>query len=347
MSEAMHHDHGHSHGPPADDLQGYYTEQLLTIGTCGALAGVAILLYLSRGADGSGMLGLILVSGFHPWVLAGGLVLMALVVLRGVCLWVSVGEPVAEPVHEHGADCGHDHGHDCGHDHHDHHDHGVLTSLPLATPTPAHADHGHSHAHGHSHGGGDDGHGHAWAPWRFVVLLLPVALFFFDLPNKAMVQAKDVSAGFSAEGLTVGDTTDVDTKVSFLTLEQAALTEEGRALYSDKAVRLEGIFAGNDENRFTLTRPTMNCCAADAITLKAVILVSYKKIDQDASAVRLDPSGLNNKSTWVRVTGVVKFLQPTGGGPYTTTLIVTPTKDDSIKKLVEKMAKPPANQYVY
>src|SRR5262249_30284048 len=127
MSEATHHDHGHSHGPPADDLQGYYTEQLFTIGTCGALGGVAIVLYSSN------KLQYILHPSFHIWVLLGGLTLVALVLVRGIALWNSVGEPTTDPVdeHEHGPGCGHDHHHNhehgpgCDHDHDHDHDHGV------------------------------------------------------------------------------------------------------------------------------------------------------------------------------------------------------------------------------
>jgi hypothetical protein len=363
MSTATHHDHGHSHGPPADDLQGYYTEQLLTVGGCGALAGVAIVLYTS------GKLDLILHPKFHIYVLGGGLVLLALVILRGVCLWISVGEATPEAAHEHehehGPGCGHDHDHKhgpgCGHDHDHDHDHGVHekehgatpatgVSLPLTTPAPEHEEHGHDHSHsqGHSHGHshGDDGHGHGWAPWRFVVLLLPVALFFFDLPNKAMMtHASNIAGGFNPDEIEKGASKGDDFNVSFLMLEQAALTKETRDFYSDKTVRLEGIFTGSDENRFTLNRLTMNCCAADAITLKAVILVDYRQIKEDPTAARLDPRTLAGQ--WVRVTGTVKFLQAPNGVSFITALIVTPTKADPASTLVEKMAKPPANPYVY
>jgi hypothetical protein len=49
---------------------------------------------------------------------------------------------------------------------------------------PAHT-HKHEHNHepcpGHDH---DHGHEHSWAPWRYVVLLIPVMLFCLGLPNK-------------------------------------------------------------------------------------------------------------------------------------------------------------------
>ncbi len=338
MAHAGHSDHGHSHGP-TNDLAGYYLEQLLTLGASGALGGVCIVLYTS------GKLNHILHPKFHLFVLVGGIALLTLVLIRGISLWIAVGEPASEPVHEHGPGCGHDHGHDCGHDHHAE---AVQTSLPLA---PAAADHGHSHSHSHghshgpSHGGDDHGHDHGWAPWRIILLMLPVALFFLDLPNKAMVQAKDVSSGFEL-GKEATASRGADFNVTFLTLERASLSPESRDFYSDKTVRLEGVFAGSDENRFTLTRPTMNCCAADAITLKAIILVDYREIKDLPNQPHLDPTKLSGNK-WVSVTGTVKFLQRDGKGPFTTALIVTPTPELPISKAVELMEKPPANQFVY
>jgi len=333
-------DHGHSHAPTSD-LAGYYLEQLLTLGASGALGGVAVVLYTS------GKLNFILHPKFHLFVLIGGIALLTLVLVRGICLWVAVGEPTSEPVHEHGPGCEHDHGHQhgpgCDHDH----DHGVTTQpASLAMAPPAQADHGHSHSHAPSHGhshGGDDGHSHGWAPWRIILLLLPVALFFLDLPNKAMFAYADSSQGISFDGVSKSRGT---TSASFLTLEKAALTPESREVFTDMTVSLEGVFAGNDDKRFTLTRPTMNCCAADAITLKAVILVDYRQVEEVANAPRLDPAKLSG-GKWVRVTGTVKFLQRDGTGPFTTALIVTPTAEQPIDKVIEPMKEPPANPFVY
>jgi hypothetical protein len=342
MSEAEHNNHGHSHGP-GEDPAGYYLEQLLTLGASGALAGVAIVLYMTE------RLNFILHPKFHPFVLAGGLTLLALVIVRGVCLWISVGEPTTEPIHEHGPGCDHEHQHGPGCDH-DHPGEGV-TSLPL-TPAVDHGHshsqaHSHSHAHshdgGHGHGGGNDhGHGHGWAPWRIILLMLPVVLFFLDLPNKAMIQAKDISEEFKLGENSI-ESTGSDFNVTFLMLERASLSQESRDFYTGKTVRLEGVFAGQDESKFTLTRPTMNCCAADAITLKAVILVDYR---DNKDGPRLDPSKLSG-TKWVRVTGTVQFLQRDGTGPFTTALIVQPTPEFPISKAVELMDKPPANQFTY
>jgi uncharacterized membrane protein YraQ (UPF0718 family) len=195
--------HVHSH---AEDRNTYYLDQLFMIGISGALAGVTITLYYS------GLLGRMLHPKFHIWVLAGGLSLLALVVLRAVAVWRSVdqemghghshdhGHPHSHDHdhdhgdggccghdHDHGHDHGHDHDHDHDHDHHTHHHHeggGTAvrpaaaevqpgpTSLALAVE-PASAPAAHVHA----------GHEHGWAPWRYVVLMLPVVLYFLILSN--------------------------------------------------------------------------------------------------------------------------------------------------------------------
>src|SRR5262249_54261500 len=96
--------------------------------------------------------------------------------------------------HGHGEDCGHPHGHS-----HSHGGGGEIQAQPtgggalgLAIAPAAGHDHDHGHGHGHSHAHGHshshahgDGHDHGWAPWRYVVLLLPVVLYFLVLYNPA------------------------------------------------------------------------------------------------------------------------------------------------------------------
>jgi uncharacterized membrane protein YraQ (UPF0718 family) len=174
----------HVHAP--EDRNTWYLDQLFMIAICGALAGVTITLWWS------GLLGRMLHPKFHVWVLLGGGTLLALVVLRAVAVWRSVDELVP---HDHAHDHSHGHGHDHPHEHD--HDHGPgsaavqaapgvvgAATLPLlTTPAPAAGHpHGHSHAHGHGH---DHGHEHGWAPLRYIVLLLPVVLYFLVLSNPA------------------------------------------------------------------------------------------------------------------------------------------------------------------
>src|SRR5262249_51701837 len=163
--------HVHQH----EDRNAYYLDQLFMIGICGALAGVTVMLWYS------GLLGKMLHPKFHVWVALGGFSLLALVALRAVAVWRSVDELAPDHTHEHE----HEHGPGCRHDHGHGHGHAEavtpaagVAGLALAPPAPgATHDHGHGHGHSHSHAHAH-GHDHGWAPWRYVVLLLPVALYF-------------------------------------------------------------------------------------------------------------------------------------------------------------------------
>src|SRR6202023_2261276 len=91
--------------------------------------------------------------------------------IRAGLLWTSVG--ARHPNHVHDAH-DHEHVHDHGHEHHHHEG---------PCPEPAH-EHAHQDDHpgqAHSH---DHDHDHDWAPWRYVVLLVPIMLFLIGLPNK-------------------------------------------------------------------------------------------------------------------------------------------------------------------
>jgi uncharacterized protein len=171
-----------------DSRAAYYLDQLFTIGVCGALAGVTIMLWRSG-------LSKMLAEKFHIWVGLGGLSLLALVVVRAVSLWRSVDESAEEPAdhghshghaHGEGAACEHDHGittergHSHGHDHIQPQTTGGSLSLALTPAAPI--------GHSHSHGDGAD-HDHGYAPWRYIVLLLPVALYFLILSNPAFDRA--------------------------------------------------------------------------------------------------------------------------------------------------------------
>ena len=49
-------------------------------------------------------------------------------------------------------------------------------------------DHAHSHSHAHSHAHmedeGEEQHDHGWAPWRYMVLAIPIFLYFLGLPRE-------------------------------------------------------------------------------------------------------------------------------------------------------------------
>lgn len=299
----MAHKHDHSH----EDRNAYYLNQLFTIAVCGALGGVAIMLWYS------GKLRFLVVQDFWLPTLLGGITLLALVLIRAVAVWRSVDQSLAaEHAHDHDHDhCGHDHDH-CGHDHaHDH-------------------DHGHGHDHGHEHG---------WAPWRYVVLLLPVVLYFLNLPNEGFSAAYgdrlrnvqfDVPSGLGDDnGLAPA------TEIGFTELQEVSLSPEQRDYWEGKTVALIGQYSDVSDKRFTLVRYKMQCCARDAVPLNAVIMLdpkSEEKIDRD-----------RYRDKWVQVRGRVHFFLKPGTEEYLTSLILYPSKDTPIEKLVTMLAGPPNN----
>jgi hypothetical protein len=309
----MAHDHHHEHNGA------YFLEQLWTIGTCGALGVVMILLWWY------GVLSIFLDSKFHDPVLWGGIALLVLVGVRVAALWPEVARRRAhahshaedDHGHDHGHDHDHRHDHDHGHDHghdHDHaHDHG-------------HDHHEHTHAHdadelairaelaehGHDHGD-DHGHEHGWAPWRYAVLLLPVVLFLMHLPWPQAEEPveKDVMA------------------VKLTEAEQSAETPQSREYWKQQmtkySVRLKGKCETpwTDEHLLGLVRLKMTCCFADAYGEPVKIMIrSQKPLDQ-----------AKIKGKWVKVIGKMDYM---------------PTKDGYVTVVKEATVKPistPANQF--
>jgi uncharacterized membrane protein YcgQ (UPF0703/DUF1980 family) len=339
----MTHDHDHHHH---HDANTYYLEQIFTIGACGALAGVFVLDWYS------GKLGFFIKDKYFLLVLTGALLLLALVVVRAVAVWFSVEEPQLAPVGEHT----HDHDHDHEHGHHHHHDHGdcdhghchdhdhghehapageAVATAPL-TVSAAPPTHDHGHDHGHSHG---HDHSHGWAPWRYVVLLLPVALYFL-MPAEGLSGAGQAVSARSVSDPNAGVTNKgEDFGVTFVQLEQAALSEDSRNAFEGKTIRLDGRYVAEDSSHFTLVRFTMNCCAADAIPLKALIVV-----DRSQSKEPLDSNRLNNK--WVQVTGQVQFLKMRDGSSFVPAIIIQATPEKKLTQLIKPIPTP-ANPFVY
>ena len=187
----------------------------------------------------------------------------------------------------------------------------------------------HPGEHRHEH---DHGHEHAWAPWRFVVLLLPVVLYFL-IPTEALNAAYGLKVG---AGDVSGPGKDVTSKgadftVDFTQLEMAALRPDLRDFYEGKTVRLTGKYVGDDSRQFTLVRYKINCCAADAVPLNAVIMIDPK------SKTQLPLSKLRNQ--WVQVTGQVQFLQRRDNGSYVPALILHPTPEQPLGQLVKVLPR--------
>ena len=324
------HGHGHDHGHHHHGGSDYYLQQLLTIFICGAFGVVGLLMYFVLAGQGvtdanTGApltkLGVLLVPGFHIWVLIGSLLLLAVTIVRGVALWKSAGAGQ----HQHHDHHHHDHkpGEACDHPSHahDHHDH--KPGEQCDHPSHAHDHHGHDHDHG-DHSADDHSHGNIY--WRVVVLLFPIVIYLMGMPDGT----------FSAEYQTrrvkdneVGNLDDVastgNAEVSFETLAAAAYSPESRDLFTGKTVSLNGQYKPLSDTQFTLFFFKMTCCTADQVPLKATCVV--KPEDQNMLQEVVTANGKQEirpiqSGQKVRVTGRIQFTQDPSTQEWLTVLRV-------------------------
>jgi len=267
------------------------------------------------------------------------MLLLAIIAIRVIALWAESAKVKTSHEHIHGHDCNHDHnekkenspdhnhdhihGPDCNHDHNEKHEHGH--------------DQGHSHSPAGQQDCGHD-HSHGGAPVRFILLLLPIVLFFLNVPNEVFSNVKAVDLSQFGEVGTVAEK-GVDFNVGFLQLEMAAMTAESRNHYEGKTVRLIGKYVGEEEKRFSLIRFKINCCAADAVPLNAVMMVD--------PAAQEKLAWKKYRNNWVQVTGRVHFLQRKDGDQFMTALVLYPDAEhklnDDLVKIVPQDSNPYAN----
>ena len=221
----------------------YYVDQLCAIGVCTALGGTGIMMYYQKKLA-------FLVDGFHPWVLAGGIALVLLVLIRAVSLWFSL-RPLRST---HARDC------------------------------PDHEHHGQPHdreRHRHEYAAADDhGHEHGSSPWRYAVLLLPVVLYLFNMPNEGFSKEYLIDIGVvHPDQFGNADVLKMDRKgkdvlrLGFSELSTWAQNQNSRQEYEGYMGTLTGCFApmGSDKV-FTLVRFKRFCCEADMVAVKVLIV---------------------------------------------------------------------------
>jgi len=299
----MGHAHAHSHG----EVEGtYFLDQLFTILVCGAVGLVAVLMYQT------GMLGRILAPMFFIWVLLGGIALLVLSAIRAIAVWQLAGARRSEAAvandhdHNHSHSHSHSHSHDHAHAHEDRgHEHGE--------------DCGHDHAHAHveDHVGDDHGHDHGWAPWRYMVLAIPVFLYFLDLPRSGFSDSRrdrELSAGelqqgslrkslaLLAGGMAYRKPNPEEKRLGFNELTRAAAVPSQHEVYDGDIGILRGQFAqtqSGSDREFTLFRVNMTCCAADAVFLETRIIAP-------------DPVSIP-ANQWVQVKGIISFQKNAKG----------------------------------
>jgi hypothetical protein len=218
----MSHSHEHSHGHPA-----YRMEQLCTIGACGLLGLVAVMLYYQKS------LNFILAHFLHSYVLWSGFLLLGLAAIRALFVWSPVNR------------C-------CDHD-----------------------------------------HGHGWSPWRYIVLSIPIMLFFLGLPNQSFSSAKAVEVEDSDRIIMdqAGDLIYLD----FRDLEHWAFDESKREWSEGRTGLIKGQFApGRSPHLFNVVRYKMMSCPCDAIRLSVAVISPEGVADIKSGA-------------WVQVTGQIQY----------------------------------------
>lgn len=285
----MAHDHSHAQ---ADT--GHYLDQLCTIGVSAALGIICVVLWW-RGA-----LAGILADFFQQAVLGGGLVLLVVVLVRAVLLWQEVGpaRSVGSTAHDH--------------------EHPPSPALPGGHAHPHDHEHEQEHEDGHppsAHGGHE--HAHGWQPIRYVVLLVPIALFFLGLPNQDFAgyymkllehQATQNSNVFQRPAdlglVKVPVQGDEVLHLDFRELVRAAYSQQGRDFYEGRLGKVLGMVVPDrqDPKVFTLVRIKITCCFADALPLN-VTVVSPQPVTVPAQQ-------------WVWVTGQIQFRPRAGRSDF-------------------------------
>jgi hypothetical protein len=288
-------DHGH-----AQDSDTLILDQVCMIAVSGAFGAICLALYIGNAIAAEGthsMLARLLGTQFHLFVLASGIALVVVSLVRGVALWRQTGRPA------------HSHPHVHEHEHANH-------------PGECAEHHSDGPHHHHDHDAAD--HDHGWAPWRYVLLLVPIVLFLLGLPNNGpTASAMPVTLDMTQEtasyvGMvasvpnTPGDTLSwlaalymsegEAQELSFKELEGYGLRAHDPNFVREKrgkAVRVRGQFAPNpaSDHAFLLVRFRMQCCAADVIPLKVPI------VTRERLSTRPDL----REFQWVRVTGVIDF----------------------------------------
>ena len=313
-----------------EDSDTYYLDQLCLIALSAAFGGVCLTLYFVN----TKMLELMLGKQFHDFVGISGVVLVGLAAVRGVILWRQVGK-LKSAAHTHSHEhahhdcCGHEHAHAVAHSEPHTHSHGGVVHSHGPSPALA-ADHTHAHDHEHNHGHEHD-HDHAdheqgWAPWRYVVLLLPVFLFLLGLPNRPPkaratnlvdINPTETIAGYSAlvsqayeptQSIVLSVSmfsTGTAKGVHFRTLQDAAFKSPE---LEGTWVIVKGQFAPSrrSDRVFSLARFKMQCCASDAVQLNVPVSCRESLLPLPV-----------RPGDWIEVTGRVEFHASDRGSKMT------------------------------
>lgn len=202
-----------------------------------------------------------------------------------------------------------------------------------------HADCEHARDCDHTH------HDHDWAPWRYVIVLVPIILFLLGLPNKlpdlhadtVAVDMTDEAIGCASlvatsnqplsgivtlGGLHAESADEAAPVIAVHKLEQAAASPATRELWQGELVRVVGrCDATRNPRQFQIERYLRFCCYRDARRVSVNVVCKL-------------PAPTFAPKQWLAVTGRVGFRD--SGNRKITVLEVTsrraiaPTAEESI-----------------
>lgn len=247
----------------------------------------------------TGMLDRVLVPMFFVPVLIGGSALLLLAAIRAVSIWQLAAKT------------------NCDHS--------------------GHCDHSHTHSHGADHGHGPSGeHEHGWAPWRYLVLAIPVFLYFLDLPRAGGLsipdpRPDDLQYGSRRQALAAVAGGPALTKalrkseprrlmLRFKELSEAAAVSARHEHFEGDIGIIRGQYIPLSYREFTLFRWHETCCKADAVPLNARIEAP-------------EPVHGIGRGQWVEVQGIITFQQNTKG---TWLPVITLETTDAVR-IIEKL----------
>jgi hypothetical protein len=136
-------------------------------------------------------------------------------------------------------------------------------------------------------------HEHGWRPWRYIVLCLPIMLFFLGLPNQGFSSAKAIEVEESE--LNIKDRGGNVIHLDFRDLERWAFDEAKREWSEGRTGMIQGQFApGKSSHTFALFRDKIISCPCDRIRIYVAVLSP-------------DGVGQFKSGSWVQATGQIQY----------------------------------------
>jgi hypothetical protein len=136
--------------------------------------------------------------------------------------------------------------------------------------------------------------------------MLPIALYFLNLPNSSFSQetiARMLTSD-AVEGPATSLSSREGTVLGFKELSTAAYYPDTRAAMEGKTGRLAGMYSPRGmDKQFTLFRLKINCCQADAVPEEVLIVC-------DENITRF------THGNWVEVEGQIQFRKLVGRDKY-------------------------------